>query len=715
VYLEALEQCGGFEVVEDGFDDKCDIFLVFPFDREDLHQRLIRLRRGACVNRFPGMQDACEKVSFCRAIRQRLPFCPSLADFVPPTWLLPEEYGIILHKMDEAAQAGQQQAFIVKPEYGLQGDGIFIVRNRVDLQVACATRGLSDAGPSYVCQQYVSSPLTLDGFKFDLRIYVVLTSLAPLEAWLCREGIARFCTTPYAVPTAANISCRTAHLTNYSLNSKEDGFARTQAGASPESASKRLLSAVLEQVHQTSNGKFCKDRFWTQVEEISSLMLVALLPSLAFAAKQYFPVNEAEPSRCYHVLGLDVLLDSDYWPWILEVNSCPAMDIETAVPVEEAAPAKSNPRMTRVASQPELRKNGKGASSSSSTQRSTRNNPSRSRSSSSVASQPSHPPRLASVGASSEPTLPCVGESGRATPPEQAPPLLPACSSSDVPTEVVHRSGDEAHPPEGVKKRKRKKQASQKKKTTELVEEPPPKYTDAWNGYQPSKMRHRAPWPEICYCVSLRKPHRHAVCEVDKYAKTVAIEGTLRIITGREVDSQFFIKVPFPLGLVRVTRALWDFVDLCGRLAVMRSGVSGGSLRKVLQASDEVTLRPDGHGKGRMCPHEIDFVTSENGRHRFVQREHPCSAKIALFPLFDMLLEVSRRCCDKDPALADAAPIAKFEWLMQAIRAPPEGAAPLVPSYIAAAKKAQDSNPACNGRGSLVHSAAAKKFLKGCN
>ena len=45
-----------------------------------------------------------------------------------------------------------------------------------------------------VIQRYIHNPLLVDGLKFDLRIYVVIAGTYPLSAFICNEGLARFCT-----------------------------------------------------------------------------------------------------------------------------------------------------------------------------------------------------------------------------------------------------------------------------------------------------------------------------------------------------------------------------------------------------------------------------------------------------------------------------------------------------------------------------------------
>lgn len=59
----------------------------------------------------------------------------------------------------------------------------------------------------------------MNGFKFDLRIYVTVTSFNPLEAFIYREGFARLSTTPFSLDPES-MANKFIHLTNYSIQKK---------------------------------------------------------------------------------------------------------------------------------------------------------------------------------------------------------------------------------------------------------------------------------------------------------------------------------------------------------------------------------------------------------------------------------------------------------------------------------------------------------------
>lgn len=71
--------------------------------------------------------------------------------------------------------------------------------------------------------EYIPNPLLINGYKFDLRVYVALTSVEPLRVYIFEEGLARFATCKYdEVAQGGNggQKNRFAHLTNYSINKK---------------------------------------------------------------------------------------------------------------------------------------------------------------------------------------------------------------------------------------------------------------------------------------------------------------------------------------------------------------------------------------------------------------------------------------------------------------------------------------------------------------
>ncbi len=75
--------------------------------------------------------------------------------------------------------------YIIKPENSCQGKGIYLTNNPI--------AKIEKANPMVV-QRYITNPMLIDGLKFDLRIYVLVTSLQPLRIFMYKDGIARFAT-----------------------------------------------------------------------------------------------------------------------------------------------------------------------------------------------------------------------------------------------------------------------------------------------------------------------------------------------------------------------------------------------------------------------------------------------------------------------------------------------------------------------------------------
>lgn len=75
---------------------------------------------------------------------------------------------------------------------------------------------------SCIVSRYITNPLLINGLKFDLRIYVLITSLDPWRIYVYHEGLARFASETYAAQTSKQN--KFAHLTNYSINKRNDKY-----------------------------------------------------------------------------------------------------------------------------------------------------------------------------------------------------------------------------------------------------------------------------------------------------------------------------------------------------------------------------------------------------------------------------------------------------------------------------------------------------------
>ena len=63
------------------------------------------------------------------------------------------------------------------------------------------------------------NPHLTSGYKYDLRVYVLVTSFNPLKVYMYTDGLVRFATEKYTLDPK-NINQKFVHLTNFSINKR---------------------------------------------------------------------------------------------------------------------------------------------------------------------------------------------------------------------------------------------------------------------------------------------------------------------------------------------------------------------------------------------------------------------------------------------------------------------------------------------------------------
>ena len=179
--------------------------------------------------------------------------------------------------------------FIVKPDSGCQGDGIYLIKDPSDIRLA----GTLQSRPAVV-QEYICKPLLIDKLKFDIRLYVLLKSLEPLEIYVAKDGLSRFCTEPYQEPHPRNLHHIFMHLTNYSLNIHSGNFVHSD---STSTGSKRTFSSILCRL--SSKGVDIK-KVWSDIISLVIKTVIALTPELRVFYQSDIPAGRPGPT-CFQV------------------------------------------------------------------------------------------------------------------------------------------------------------------------------------------------------------------------------------------------------------------------------------------------------------------------------------------------------------------------------------------------------------------------------
>lgn len=171
-----------------------------------------------------------------------------------------------------------------------------------------------------IISRYVTNPLLINGYKFDLRIYVVITCYEPLRIYIYKEGLARFASETYTAKF--NKNNKYMHLTNYSVNKKNDNFVQNENIEHDDYGFKWSLSAFCKHLETVGINM---SLLWSRIFDVILKTLACGENYVLQAQKK----NGMHRQNCFEVFGFDVLLDSDLKPWLVEVNLSPSLSSDS--------------------------------------------------------------------------------------------------------------------------------------------------------------------------------------------------------------------------------------------------------------------------------------------------------------------------------------------------------------------------------------------------
>lgn len=258
------------------------------------------------VNHFPRSNELTRKDLLYKNISKLISSFPnSRLNFLPMSFLLPNEISFLEDEINK-----NNSLWIIKPVASSQGRGIFLTNTTHDIP----------NGQTLIASKYIINPFLINGFKFDLRIYVFLTSIYPLRLYRYREGLVRFASDKYS----DNINDRCSHLTNYAVNKGNKNYIQNNDPDTDFKSSKWNLSGFREYLE---SNHINSEVIFNKIDDIIIKTFIGVENTLYKSFKKYC----SHTNTCFELFGFDILIDDLLNPWLIEVNLSPNLHYDALI------------------------------------------------------------------------------------------------------------------------------------------------------------------------------------------------------------------------------------------------------------------------------------------------------------------------------------------------------------------------------------------------
>ena len=280
-----------------------------------------RLKWFQKINHFPQVRELGNKRYLTRNMAAAAThFGADVYDVFPRSFQVPAQLGAwqTAHRLALQKQQAQASAvaagtrilgghhhkplYIIKASAKDRGEGIRVVSGPGDLA----------PGEKGVVQSYLQYPYLLNGYKFTMRIYAAYTSVDPVRLYLYPEGFVHMATDKYD-PDPAKLRERYMHLTNPDINKERPFYKRNPR---PFYWNFKELRAYIRE-HAGGDD----DLVWRRIQTLAAKTLLCAEKKISASAQEIVPFR----GNSFEMIGMDVLIDDNLKPWLLEVNPDPDM------------------------------------------------------------------------------------------------------------------------------------------------------------------------------------------------------------------------------------------------------------------------------------------------------------------------------------------------------------------------------------------------------
>ena len=160
-------------------------------------------------------------------------------------------------------------------------------------------------------QKYLEKPLLYQGRKFDIRLWVLFIAEQDDDVYIFRQGHLKATCIKYDPDSKDPY----VHLTNYSVQKYNENFSKIEIG------NEIPFKDFQNELDKNDTGIDFYKTIYPKIVRIVRITGGAAKGKMNFLNKKY----------CFEIFGYDFILDENYQPYLLEINTNPGLEISSPI------------------------------------------------------------------------------------------------------------------------------------------------------------------------------------------------------------------------------------------------------------------------------------------------------------------------------------------------------------------------------------------------
>ena len=254
------------------------------------------------INRFYNYKEYVSKSLLYYNYQELKNKFPNDYNYMLETYSYPDESDLIEKKFGNYTLKNNEDIWMIKPSIGSLGLKITILTNFSEIKLK-----------DYLITKYLHNPHLIKGYKYDLRLHGLVSTIKPMKLYLYNEGLVRLASEKY----------------NFNINETQNRFSfLTNLFINKKNKNKFIYPKNLENMEDSNLWnletfrKYCArnninfDKLNNEIADIFIKMILSVREKIIKEIER----NKLQSSNFYHLIGFDIILDENLKPYLLEAN-----------------------------------------------------------------------------------------------------------------------------------------------------------------------------------------------------------------------------------------------------------------------------------------------------------------------------------------------------------------------------------------------------------